>query len=1109
MLLLCCCISAAASGQGINISAKNESLEKVFGQLEKQSGYTFFYKIELVRTLPKITVDIKHGTLIGALTQVLQNQSTLTWKIVGKTVVISKAEAPPLSTADQRANLLLVTGRVVDRDGQGIPNVSISLKGTQFAWKTNPEGIFTSALMEGAQGPGKPLVLAFSSIGFAPKEMKVDGPEKNLIITLREQVNTLDEVQMTAYSKTSKRYNVGDITTINSDEIARNPVPNVLQALQARVPGMLIQTQTGQPNGSFHVQIRSLNTLSGGAATSPQFINNGGQPLYIIDGVEYPADGSLPLAQGFNGPQYSLYGNALNFLDPSQFESISILKGPDATSLYGSRGAFGVILITTKKAKGGRPSFNLNVLHGFSNLSSRPKLMNNDQYLAMRREAFANNNNATPGAQDYDLNGTWDTTKNTDWEHYFLGGHAPTTRINANYSGGSANSSYLIGANYNSIGNIQFSKGAVKTGGMNFSLNTSTTDRKFTLGLTGSYSTNVDNMVPVDYTGSVGVLQAPDAPDLVLPNGKLNWDPSLEGNPLNMLYTLHNSTTNTLLANMTLNWTPVKGLSFIASGGYSLISAKEFEATPSAYFNPATFVTSNTRSLLSWYTIRTFSVDPRIQYENVFFGKGRLSAIVGATLRDKLQETTAIQGNGIATDELLRNPANAATAFRIDKYTTLPVRYTGPFATLNFRWADKYILELNGRRDGDSRFGPGNQFGNFGSIAGGWIISEEPWFRPVTGIIDFLKIKGSYGLTGANSLQPYQYISTYALNSNSYNGGIGLAPSNLANPYLHWETDKNAEAGINIGFLKEAINIEAIYYFNHMDDQLTNQSLASITGFPSFTYNTPARIYTHGLELNIVTHNIRRKNFSWETRINFTAPRSKLTAYPGVENLVSNFNYVVGKPITGIKLYKYAGVDPETGVYNFINAAGVKGQFTPIFSPVQLDANKDKTEFVDLAPKYYGGILNSFNYGNFSMDFLISLTNKMGPNFEAYQTFPMGVTIQNFPEDYAAKRWKKKGDITTVPKATSNILAFFDQGNFVSSTGAYSNATYARLQNLSLTYRFSHNLIQKWRLSGLSIYVAGQNLFTISKYGDLDPENMSAGRMPPLRVFTGGINVNF
>lgn len=1113
MLLLCLFVSASVSAQEINISAKNQSLESIFNQMEKQSGYTFFYKVELIRTLPRVSVEVRHASLINALELVFKDQPSLSWAVVKKTVVIkAKTQTQPTVAAGTLENkihgLFLVTGRVVDREGQGIPNVSISLKGTQYAWKTGPDGAFTSAITAGSAGEGKPLVLAFSSIGYGARELPVKGEQRGLFVILREQVNTLDEIQMTAYSKTSKRYNVGDITTINSEEIARNPVPNVLQALQGRVPGMQVQTQTGQPNGSFHVQIRSLNTLSAGAATSPSVTSNGGQPLYIIDGVEFPADGPLPLANGLvSTPQFTQYGNALNFLDPSQFESISILKGPDATALYGSRGAFGVILITTKRAKSGKPSFNLNAVHGFSELASHPKLMNTQQYLAMRREAFANNN-ATPGTSDYDLNGTWDTTKNTDWEHYFLGGHAPTTRMNASYTGGTANSNYLIGANYSTIGNVQFSKGSVKAGGMNFSMNTGTTDKKFTMGLSGSYSTNVDDMVPIDYTGTSGVLQAPDAPDLHLPNGKLNW--SLPGgNPLRSLYELYNSTTNTLMANTTLTWTPLQGLSLIASGGYSIISGKEFEALPSTYFDPSSFDVSMTQSLLKWYTIRNYSVDPRIQYEKLLFGKGRLQAIAGATLRDKLTESNGISGSGYSTDELLRNPANARQANTTTSYTNLPVRYFGPFASINFRWADKYILEVNGRRDGDSRFGHGHQFGNFGSIAGGWIISEEPWFKPITHVVDFLKIKGSYGLTGANSLAPYQYISSYAVNTASYEGGIGLTPANLANPYLHWETDRNAEVGMNVGFLKEAINIEAIYYFNHMGDQLTNQALASITGFSSFTYNTPAKIYTHGLEISVATHNIRKKNFTWDTKINVTVPRSKLTAYPGINNLVSNVNYIVGKPITGIKLYKYAGVDPETGVYNFINRAGVKGEFTPLFSPTQLDANKDRTEFVDLAPKYYGGILNSFTCGNFSMDFLVSVTDKVGPNFEAYQTFPMGVTISNFPVKYADKRWRQKGDITTVPKPTTNIIAFFDQANFVSSTGAYTKATYARLQNLSLSYRFARTLIQKWRINGLSVYVAGQNLLTISRYGDLDPENMSAGHMPPLRVFTGGLNVNF
>jgi TonB-linked SusC/RagA family outer membrane protein len=1113
MLFVSLCLSAAVSGQEINLSVKNESLEKVFTQLERQSGYTFFYKIELIRTLPKVTVAVQHATLQKALDLCMQHSPTLAYNIIKKTVVIKlKEETPKTSVIFSKPNAAatMFSGRVVDRDGLAIPGVSITLKGTQYAWKTNADGTFIGAVFDNAYQGSSP-VLVFSSIGYSNREVSVASPGKKLLVVLREQVSTLDEVQTVAYSKTSKRFNTGDITTVTSEEIARNPVPNVLQALQGRVPGMYIQENTGVANGSFHVQVRSLNTLSAGAAQSPIITISGGQPLYIVDGVEYPASGTLSMANGYNGPQAQEYGNALNYLDPSQIESINILKGPDATAIYGSRGAAGVILIVTKKAKAGRPSFNLNVLHGFSDLASHPKLMNTREYLALRREALANNNNATPGTTDYDLNGTWDTTKNTDWEHYFLGGHAPTTRVNASYTGGSANSSFLIGANYNTIGNIQFGKGSVRSGGMNFSMNTSTNDKKFSLGLTGSYTTNVDDMLAADFSGGAGITQAPNAPDLLLPDGKLNWDVQTVsgsgGNPLAVLNSLYNNTTNNLLANATLTYSPIRGLNFIVR--YNLLSAKEFTGTPSAVFNPATFTPSNASSLINWYSVRTFSADPRIEFDRTFFGKGRLNVVVGGSIRDKLNEQHEIQGSGFLNDELLLNPASAKQTNLVAVYKNLPNRYIGPFATINFRWADKYILQLNGRRDGSSLFGPENQFGNFGSVSGGWIISEEPWFRSLRNAIDFLKIKGSIGVSGNNALNPYQYINTYSVSTAAYQGGNSLTPDNLSNPYLAWEQDKNAEIGLNFDLLKGIVNVEAIYYFDHVGNQLTNQPLSSITGFPSFYINSPARVNTYGTELTIITHNIRKKNFTWDTKINFTAPRSKLVAYPGIETLTTNYNYAIGKPITGIKLYNYAGVDPETGVYNFINAAGEKGEFTPILSPKQLDPIKDRTQFVDLAPKFYGGILNSFTYGNFSMDFLIAITDRKGPNYEAFQSFPLGLEVQNLPADYAAKRWRKKGDITTVPKATSSFLSFFDQGNFLASTGAYSNATYARLQNLSFTYRFSPQLIRKARLAGLSVYVAGQNLFTVSKYGDLDPENMSTGHMPPLRVFTGGINVNF
>jgi TonB-dependent starch-binding outer membrane protein SusC len=1114
MLFACLCASAAVSGQEINLSVRNESLEKVFTQLEKQSGYTFFFKIELIRTLPKVTVEMKHVTLQKALELCLQNQPTLSYEIVRKTVVIRlKEEPPPAQDRQPAPAAVVIIGKVVDRDGRGIPGVSISLKNTRFAWTSNADGSFVSVVLDNPWYQQKALVLVFSSIGYSSREMTISPTDKHIIVSLREQVSTLDEIQTTAYSKTSKRFNTGDISTVTSEEIARNPVQNVLQALQGRVPGLFIQEQTGEANGSFKVQVRSLNTLSGGAQASPNIIVSGAPPLYIVDGVEYPAGsgsgvpgGGLPMANGYSGSQPQEYGNALNYLDPSQFESINILKGADATAIYGSRGAFGVILITTKKAKAGKPSLNLNVQHGISTLASHPTLMNTQQYLALRHEAFANDG-LKPGTTDYDLNGTWDTTKYTNWQHFFLGGHAPTTRANATYTGGSANSSYLIGANYNSLGNVEFSKGSVKAGGMNFSMNTSTTDKKFVMALSGSYTTNTDDMLSADYTGSSGVGQAPDAPSLYLPNGKLNW--STGTNPLGILSSLYKNVTNNLLANTSLTYTPVTGLSFIASGGYSLLSAKEFSGVPSAVFNPATFTASNTSSLLNWYTLRTFSADPRVEFNRKLGDKSHLDVVVGGSLRDIENEQVEIQGSGFLNDELLYDPASAKQAQIGTVFKKSPNRYIGGFATLNYRWADKYILQLNGRRDGSSLFGNNRQFGNFGSVAGAWIISEEPWFKGLHSFMDFLKIKGSYGLVGGNSLSPYQYINTYSVGTASYEGGNSLTPNNLANAYLHWETDKNAEAGLNFGLLKDAVNVEVIYYFDKVGDQLVNQPLSSITGFTSFVINSPANIHSYGTEITIITHNIRKKDFSWDTKINFTAPRTKLVAYPGVSSLVGNVNYQVGKSITGIKLYKYAGVDPDKGVYNFYNAAGTKGEFTPFLSPTQLDPVKDRNQFVDLAPKFYGGILNSFTYKNFSMDFLVTITDKMGPNYEAYQSFPLGQPNANAPESLAARRWKKAGDITDVAKATTSFIGLLDQNNFTSSTGAYSNATYARLQNLSVSYRFSPQLIRRARLSGLSIYLTGQNLLTISKYGDLDPENMSSNHMPPLRVFTGGINVNF
>lgn len=1105
-MILLVFLCAIARGQEVNLTVKNAPLESVFTQLEKQSGYTFFYKVELIRTLPPVTVDIRHATIQQALDQCLAHEP-LSYSIIQRTVVI-KPKAEPASPAGTAAPTLggitVVRGKVFDREGHPMAGVSISLEGTPFGWTTNPDGMFICYLNE-QYLKGKP-VLVFTNVGYARQRQPLPQPGQELVVTLQQQVNDLDEIQMTAYSTTSKRYNTGDITTVSSEEIARNPVENVLEALQGRVPGLFVTQETGVTNGAFKVQIRSVNTLTGtggnGIFTQAGY---GGQPLYIVDGVEYPANTTLPMTNSLlGGPQPQQGGNALNFLDPNIIESINVLKGADATAIYGSRGAFGVILITTKKARAGKPTLTASVYQGYTELGTSPKLMNTQQYLAVRHNAFANDG-TRPGPFDYDVNGTYDTTRYTNWQKYFLGGHAPTTRVNASYSGGGANSNFLIGANYSSIGNVQISKGSVRAGGMNFALNANTNDRKVTLALSGSVESNTDDRVLADFTGQSGVVQAPDAPSFYLPDGRLNWSLPIGTNLLGVLNSLYNNTTNNLLGNAVLTYTPVRGLSFIAQGGYSYLFAKEFDGVPSAALNPASNFATSTLSKVDHYSLRTLSVDPRIQYERVLWKKLNLHAIIGGSLRDQQTETSSIVGEGFLNDELLMDPASGATTF--NSYNVTPSRYIGGFANLKLNWAGKYLLDLSGRRDGSSVFGPDHQFGNFGSVSGGWIISEEPWFKGLRHTVDFLKLTGSYGLEGASGIAPYSYISTYQVQSGSYEGGTGLRPNNLSNPYLHWETDRNAEAGLNADFFNGVVNIEAQFYRDLAGDQLTVQPLASITGFTSFNLNSPAKIRTSGFEFALSTRNIRKRDFTWNTRINLTIPRTKLLAYPGINNLTSNINYVIGKPITGVKLYNYAGIDPPTGVYEYINAAGVKGSYTPILSPVQLNPAKDLTAFVDLAPKWYGGILNNFTYKNFSLDFLVSVTRKMGANYLGSQSFPLGMINVNYPEDLAAKRWMKPGDHATVPKATAGLIGFLDQLNFVYGSGAYSNATYARLQNLSLSYLLPRQLAGKVGLSTVKVYLAGQNLLTVSKYGDLDPENLSTQHMPPLRILTGGMMI--
>jgi hypothetical protein len=478
--------------------------------------------------------------------------------------------------------------------------------------------------------------------------------------------------------------------------------------------------------------------------------------------------------------------------------------------------------------------------------------------------------------------------------------------------------------------------------------------------------------------------------------------------------------------------------------------------------------------------------------------KGDFSVKAGGEITDQMQYWDEIDGTGFPSDALLSNPAAGTTVS--SSFGQTPFRSMGFYGIVKYVWDQKYILDLNGRRDGSTRFGRDHRFGNFGSIAAAWIFSEERFIKDHVPFISYGKLRASAGVVGGDHIADYAYLSTYSAITGTYDGKLGLAPNSLANPNLEWEKNRNKEVGLELSFLKERIYVEGSYYSNGTSNQLVARPISTVTGFGGYVMNSDAVIRNSGWEMSLSTTNIKSKNFSWTTRLNISIPTSKLIKAPSIAN--QNVNYIVGKPLTGVLVYKYAGIDSATGVFSFTNAKGVTADYNSGL------VQADKTEFIDLAPKYFGGFSNSFTYKQWSLDVFFSFTSRKGQNMMGQSFIPFGYFDMNGTTDWL-RRWQKLGDKTDMPRVSTSFFdGYLRQQIFNASTGAYSNATYARLQNVSLRYHFDQSLLRKLHLGDLTVYFQGQNLLTISKFGGLDPENQNPGVIPPLRVFTGGINLS-
>ncbi len=1075
--------SARSYSQGITLQLKNATLEKIFKSIEQQTKFRFVYSQEAMKKAKLVSIEVSDERLENVLRLSFIDQP-LAYSIQDNFVIIKVAEnkkAMPAVAADIR-------GKVFNENNEPLAGVTVTASKSNKATSTNDRGEFDLRDVDEND------VLVVTSVGYHEQKIPVNG-QSYFAIQLKMAVGSLDETIIMAYGKTSRRLNTGNISKVSSNDIKNQPVSNPLAAMEGRIAGLIVTQSSGVPGSAFKVQIRGQSSIGTALGNLPP-----DDPLFIIDGVPY-ARGNTVLSQlssAANNPYQSSQGglSPFNLFDPSEIESIEILKDADATSIYGSRGANGVILITTKKGREGKTKFSANIYSGASVVSKTMNMLNTQQYLEMRNEAYRNDSlTPTPGDAPDLL--TWDTTRFTDFKKILIGETAHTTDAQLSLSGGNANTQFLLSGGYHRETTVfpgDFGDNKVS---FHINLNHSSTNKKFHTSFSANYISDKNNLAGRDLTAYINL--PPNAPPLHDSIGKLNWQENGASisdlgfiNPFSSILQKYSAISDNLLSNINLTYQIIPGLSLKADLGYNISNVTENQITPQASLDPQF---GSLGSLLFGYSsARIWNAEPQVEYATKLW-KGSLNILVGSTWQELLNNNNSISASGYTSDLLLQS-LQAAGSITSENSNSL-YRYEAIFGRANYNWNNKYLANITARRDGSSRFGPGRQFANFGAVGMAWIFSNEPKIHKELSFLSFGKLRASYGTSGNDQIGDYSFFDLWRSTATPYQEIPGLTPSRLFNPDYHWEINRKFEAAIDLGFFKDHILFSVSYFRNKSGNQLINYILPAQTGFNGINKNFDAIVQNSGLEIQASSKNIVRKNFVWNTSFNVSVPKNKLVSFPGLATSSYANIFIVGQSLSVINRLKFLGVDPSSGVY----------QFEDVNSDGKLD-RKDYVGSGNRDPKFYGGIENSFSSHGWQLDIFFEFKKQVAGNYLYSQLYNVPGFYFNQPA-IVLNRWQNSGDKASIQRFTQNygnVYTAFAR-NLSLSNGIYSDASFIRCKNISLSYSLSPLFAGKIRVESAKVYIRAQNLFIITNYIGSDPENNNFYVLPPLKTIIAGIQI--
>ncbi len=1051
-------------------------LNKAFRVIEGATDFQFAYKQS---ELPSIRINTNaKGESMADILREISHQSGVSFKRIDgtihvKTEHIDKQIEEEL-TSSRVNDIINITGRVVDKlSGEGLPSVAITIKGTSRGTVTDLDGNYT---LEANQGD----VLVFSYIGFVTQEVAVNN-QTQINISLDEDVEALDEVVVVGYGSQTKREVTSSIASISSKDIKEMPIVGIDQSIQGRAAGVVVINNTGEPGGGITMRIRGTTSIGGG-----------NEPLYVIDGIP------LENAQTENRNVGEARVNGISHINPSDIESIDILKDAAATAIYGARASNGVVLITTKRGKEGMSEINFDAYTGISQVASRYDLLGASEFASMVNEGLASINQAPVFSDAFIANPTIDN----DWQDLVFR-NAKVFNANISARGGNQTTGYMISGGYTSqegtIEGTKFERFSLRANvdhkvnnsikiGTNLFASVVDQDRQKNDGSAMSAdASNFNNIYGAPVLSSA--LVASPAMPIFDASGEYHRDTLQQAyvNPLRQVnrIEIRNQVVRlipTFFANISLT----KNLLLTSRASADVRSEnEEWFNTPNVggediFGGGAGQSSRRTFDLLLW----TF--DNYITYDFDMGSDHSLSLLAGSSLQRSEYESSFALVSGIITPTIKTLNAGIDTD-RIES-DVQAWALASFFGRANYNYKQKYLLNVNARYDGSSRFGKENRFGFFPSAALGWRLIEEDFISEIPQITD-LKVRVSWGITGNQSIGNYSSRPLFQLGTgtnvgNNYSGLTGATFRSLASNSLSWEETAQTDIGIDASFFNDRLSITADYYVKNTDKLLFQVPLPQASGFTGIVDNV-GKVENKGIELSLSSVNFERNGFRWTTSLNIARNENKVLELLGDDDVIQGaaVGYSiarVGEPFSFYLYEREKFVNPDDGTIVLVdqNADSLINEEDLILAGSPL-------------PNFFGGLTNRVEYKNFDLSVFLQFSqgnkiyNLTRRQLELMNVPNNSVIGANSTEAAYQNRWQNPGDVTEYPKlnydGTNNAFN-------LPHTGWLEDGSYLRLKTLTIGYNLSQSIAKRLGMIRGRIYLSSNNLLTFTNYKGMDPE---------------------